>query len=200
MNRREASKTETRQLILTAARKMFMERKVSECTMRSIAREAGVSPASVVVHFRNKTVLLEEALFEDVEREVLAAKDSMPKEAPLLASFMHIYHHMFRYYDRKRELYRELIKCAVFSPADESPHLNRQMVDFLQFTGGMIEAGKATGTTLAHVDARTAATSLFSMYFYVLANFLRDPDVTVEMATDSLSAMMAQLFDGILAK
>ena len=34
--------------------------------MRGIAREAGVSAASVIVHFKNKTALLEEALYEDI--------------------------------------------------------------------------------------------------------------------------------------
>ena len=62
MNRREASKKETRQLILRAARRLFAQKGMEECTIRDIARKAGVSPASVVVHFKSKTALLEEAL------------------------------------------------------------------------------------------------------------------------------------------
>ncbi len=64
MDRRKASKFETRQLILSAAKKLFLEKGVEQCTMRAIATEAGVSAASVVVHFKNKIGLLEASLYE----------------------------------------------------------------------------------------------------------------------------------------
>lgn len=200
MNRREASKTETRQLILSAARKLFMEKKVEQCTMRSIAKEAGVSPASVVVHFKNKTALLEEALFEDIERVVGGAIASMPVDGNLLAGIMHIYGIMFTFYDKNRELYRTLLRSAAFESGDATPHLNRQMDDFLQFTGGMIEEQKEKGVVHPHVDARVAATSLFAMYFLVVIEFLRTPEMTVAMAETSLSAMMGQFFSGIMVE
>jgi AcrR family transcriptional regulator len=62
MNRREASKIETKNLILQAAKQLFRKKRVEECTMRTIAARAGVSPASVIVHFKSKIALLEEAL------------------------------------------------------------------------------------------------------------------------------------------
>ncbi len=197
MNRREASKHETRQLILNAARNQFKEKEFSECTMRSIAKEAGVSPASVVVHFKNKTALMEMALFEDIERVVGGAIDSMPPDADLLESMTHIYRIMFNFYDKKRELYRVLIRSVVFGLAGESPHLNRQTESFLEFTGGLIERRKKEGIIHAHVDSRIAANSLFGMYFFVVIDFLRTPERSVADAEKALSDMMGQFFSGI---
>jgi len=39
---------------------------MKECTLRDIAGELGVSPASIVVHFKTKTALFEEVLSADI--------------------------------------------------------------------------------------------------------------------------------------
>ena len=88
MNRREASKLETRRLILAAARKLFRSRGVAHSTMREIARTAGVSPASVVVHFKNKIALMEAALFEDIDRTIDAAVMSLPPDADMATGLL----------------------------------------------------------------------------------------------------------------
>ncbi len=54
MNRREASRTESRRLILKAARKPFGAQGMEACTIRNITTAAGVSPASVILHFKTK--------------------------------------------------------------------------------------------------------------------------------------------------
>ncbi len=95
MNRREAAKRETCSLILEAARELFMDLGVERCTMREIARKAGVSPASVVVHFKNKVALLEAALFEDIERNINRVFASLPPAGNLFARMMHIWRAMF---------------------------------------------------------------------------------------------------------
>ena len=53
--------------------------------MRAIAKEAGVSAASVVVHFKNKTALLEVALYEDIGRTIAQATASPPRKKDLLS-------------------------------------------------------------------------------------------------------------------
>ena len=112
MNRRQATKLETRKLILTAARKLFKSRGVAQCTMREIAKEAGVSPASVVVHFKNKIALMETALFEDIDRTIGKAVESLPPGADLADSLLHIWTAMFTFYDANRDLYRVLLSLC----------------------------------------------------------------------------------------
>ena len=198
MNRREASKSETRQLILNAAKKLFLEKGVEQCTMRGIAKEAGVSAASVVVHFKNKTALLEMALYEDIERTIAQAVASLPHEAGLLDRLMHIPQAMFSFYDTNRELYRALIRNTVFEPERDNPHLTRQLEQYLQFLGGLIEHEKALGNICPDVDVNIAAASLASLYIGVLISFYRNPKMTPQMALDMLAAMKWQYLTGIM--
>lgn len=198
MSRRDTTKEETRQLILDAARKLFQEKGPERCTMRDIARKAGVSPASVVVHFNSKTALLEVALYEDIERNIGRAVTTLPHSAPLLERFMHIARSMFGFYDGNRELYRVLIRNTAFEPEGENPYLTRQLQQYLQFFGAMIEQEKKRGIIRPEADVGIAASSFFSLYFGVLMEFLRNPDMTVDMALGLLAAAANQQLTGIL--
>lgn len=198
MSRRDTTKEETRQLILNAARKLFQEKGPERCTMRDIAREAGVSPASVVVHFNNKTALLEVALYEDIERNIGRAVATLPYSVPLLERLMHIARIMFGFYDDNRELYRVLIRDTAFEPKGKNPYLTRQLQQYLQFFGAMIEQEKKRGIIRPEADAGIAASSFFSLYFGVLMEFLRTPQMTVDMALGLLAAAAHQLLTGIL--
>jgi AcrR family transcriptional regulator len=199
MNRREASKLETRQLILSAAKKLFLEKGVGQCTMRGIAKEAGVSAASVVVHFKNKTALLELALYEDIDRTVARAIASLPSEADLLDRLMHISKAMYSFYNTNRELYRALIRNTVFEPVGNNPHLARQLEQYLQFLALMIEDEKAQGKVRTDVNADVAAASFASLHIGVLIRFYQNPEMTPQLASDMLAEMTQQYLTGIMA-
>lgn len=198
MSRREETKLETRQLILEAAKRLFHTKGPEKCTMRDIAKEAGVSPASVVVHFKNKTALLEVALYEDIERTIAEAVATMPREGAILDRLMHIAQCMYSFYGTDRELYRVLIRDTTFEPLSESSYLTRQLEHYLEFFGAMIEKEKAHGTVRPDADSRIAASSLFSLYFSALMEFLRNPDMTLDMALAWLSATARQHLTGIV--
>jgi AcrR family transcriptional regulator len=198
MSRRDTTKQETRQLILDAARKLFQEKGPERCTMRDIATEAGVSPASVVVHFNSKTALLEVALSEDIERNIGRAVAALPYSAPLLERLMHIARAMFGFYDGNRELYRVLIRDTAFEPEGENPYLTRQLHQYLRFFGAMIEQEKDRGIIRPDADAGIAASSFFSLYFGVLMEFLRNPDMSVNTALGLLATAAGQHLTGIL--
>ena len=197
MNRREASKTETKQLILSAAQKLFIEMGVEKCTMRAIAKEAGVSPASVVVHFKNKTALLEAALYGDIENTLSKAYLSMPERGDLLKRLMHLPAAMYAFYDSNRNLYRSLIRNTVFEPEEENPLLTQQMNDYMFFLGELIEHEKIRGKIRPDIDAHITASSLASLYFGVLILFFRNQELTPETAINMLTSMTSQYLKGI---
>jgi AcrR family transcriptional regulator len=58
--RRERERTDTRQKILEAARKMFLRNGYEATTMRAIAEEAEYTATAIYHHFRNKDALLTE--------------------------------------------------------------------------------------------------------------------------------------------
>jgi AcrR family transcriptional regulator len=200
MNRREAAKLETRQLILDAARNLFLTRGVETCTLREIAKAAGVSPASLVVHFKSKTALMETALYADIERNIGQAIATLPPEGDLHARIMHIWQAMFFFYDQNRDLYRTLIGNTVYQPDAESPHLAQQMNAFLEFVITMLQQEKELGNVYAHVDAKIAAYNFTALYFLALMGFFRDPTLSPQTAIATLGEMVQQYMEGIMTQ
>lgn len=197
MNRREASKKETRQLILKAARLLFAQKGMEECTIRDIAKKAGVSPASVVVHFQSKTALLEEALNRDIEKTLSGLITSMPDNLELLGRLLHLAKGFFKLYDQNRNLYRALIRHTIFEPAGETPHMTNLSERYLQFLAALIEKEKTRGLIRPEVETTVAAGAIFSLYLGALIMLFRQPEMTVEMVAAVLAAMTGQYLEGI---
>ncbi len=197
MNRRQASKNQTRQLILKAARRLFPRKPLEECTIRDIAREAGVSPASVLVHFKSKTALLEEALKRDIEGALTELIASMPTDQELLESLMHLAAGFFRFYDQNRELFRALIRHTIFEPVGETPSIHNISEQYLGLLAGLVEGDRARGLIRPDVDATVAAGAIFSLYLGALTLLFRRPDMTVDQVTEALAAMTIQYLQGI---
>jgi AcrR family transcriptional regulator len=197
MNRRQASKQETRQLILTAARLLFARKGMEECTIRDIAQAAGVSPASVVVHFKSKTALLEEALNQDIEKTLAALIVSMPEEQGLLERLLHLATGFFQLYDQNRSLYRALIRHTIFEPTGETPHMTKLSERYIQFLAGMIEEEKARGLIRPDVDSQVAAGAIFSLYLGALIMLFRQPEMPLETVAGVLAAMTGQYLIGV---
>jgi len=198
MNRREASKKETKRLILKAARTLFARKGMEECTIRDIAGKAGVSPASVVVHFKSKTALLEEALCGDIESAFSELAASMPEDLELLARLMYLSKGFFRLYDKNRDLYRALIRSTVFEPSGETPIMSNLSEQYIQFLSRIIEEQKTRGGIRPEVDPRIAAASIFSLYMGALITLLRMPEMTVDMVSNILATMTSQYLEGII--
>ena len=197
MNRREASKTETRQLILKAARRLFAQKGMDDCTIRDIARKAGVSPASVVVHFKSKTALLEEALNRDIGKAMAELIASLPKDLALLERLMHLAKGFFRLYDHNRNLYGAFIRQTIFEPAGETPDLSRLSEQYILFLSGMLEEEKIRGNIMEEVNTEVAAGGIFSLYIGALIMLFRRPEITVEMVAEVLAAMTEHYLKGI---
>ncbi|MHB8068970.1 MAG: TetR/AcrR family transcriptional regulator [Desulfobaccales bacterium] len=197
MNRREASKQETRQLILQAARLLFAQKGPEDCTIRDIAKQAGVSPASVVVHFQSKTALLEEALHRDIDQTLSALLASMPPELSLLERLLHLATGFFRLYDTNRNLYRALIRHTIFESASETPHMTRLTARYIQILGGLVEEEKTRGLIKPEVDSQVASGAIFSLYLGALILLFREPAMSVAMVAEVLAAMTGQYLQGI---
>lgn len=200
MNRRQASKQETRRLIMAAARKLFLEKTVDDCTMRAIAKEAGVSAASVVVHFKNKRALLEATLGEDIDRTTATAIATFPRKGSLVDRLTHIWLAMYTFYDTNRDLYRTLIRSTIFEPEDQTPFLTGITITFFDFLQELIETEKSCGRMDLAVDADMMSKALFSLYFGVLIMFYRDPEMTPQDAAALVAGMTRQTLAGLVTK
>ncbi len=197
MNRREASKKETRRLILKTSSKLFAKKGMEECTIRDIAKKAGVSPASVVVHFKSKTALLEEVLSGDIGKVLSELIASMPKSAEFPDQLMHLAKGMLRFYDKNRNLYRALLRYTIFEPVSETPNMSRQSEEYIQFLSRLIEEQKAGGMIRPEVDPTVAAVSIFFLYLGALTVLFRMPEMPAETIADGLASMTDQYLKGI---
>lgn len=200
MTRRDDSKAETRELVLNAAHSLFWNKGVDKCTMRDIAKEAGVSPASIIVHFKNKTALLEVALYGEIEKTVAKALATLPSDKGLHAVLMHIVSVMLSFYDKNRELYRILVRDTFFEPDQESPSIAQLDEKYLKFIATLIDQEKDIGTVRTGIDSYLAASSIFYHYIGVLRDFLRNPELSVPKAVERLSATLQQHLAGILVR
>lgn len=199
MNRREASKTETRRLILKAARRLFRTKGVEQCTMRAVAKKAGVSAATVILHFHSKTSLLEVAITEDIEQALQKALATMPEKADLLVRLMHIPSAMFSFYASDRPLYRALIRSTILEPEEDNPHITQQLNEYFSYLAQIIEHEQKRGNVRKDVGPDTAVFCVSALYIGVLIHFFRNPGITPQMATDMLKSMTSQYLRGILS-
>jgi AcrR family transcriptional regulator len=197
-NRREIAKAETRELILKAARAMFLEKGVDQCTMRGIAKAAGVSPASIIVHFKNKTSLLEVALNDEITSTVMVAIQSFPEEEDLLTRLLHTSRCMFAFYDNNRDLYRSLLKHTLLEPEINNPHITKELDNYIRFITCLIEDEQKKGALINGTDPHIAAMSVAGLYIGVLIMFFRDPSITPDAASVMLEQMTATCLTGIL--
>jgi AcrR family transcriptional regulator len=101
----------------------------------------------VVVHYKSKTALLEEALVGDIREAMVGLVASIPEGADLLARFMHLSKGMLRFYDRDRNLYRALVKLTIFEPVSDTPGMTKQSEEYVQFLAKMVEEEKAAGVS-----------------------------------------------------
>jgi AcrR family transcriptional regulator len=99
--RRVREKQATRQLILDAARELFVESGYDEVTMRKIAERIEYSPTAIYVHFADKDALMTELSMCDF-REFTAAFERVPANADPAA--------------RLRDLGRALVQFAFDHP------------------------------------------------------------------------------------
>ena len=200
MNRREASKLQTRNLILKAAKKLFHENGVEKTTMRAIAIAAGVSPASVVVHFKNKIGLLEVVLHEDIETTMSKAIEQAPPDTDLMGLASMIPWAMFSFYEKDKPLYSALIRNTIIENPENCPHLHRQMIEYVGRWVDLVDLEKAKGRVRADIDSKIAAEAFTALYFGVLTQFFSRPEMTAATATEKLTAMTGQYLTGILTE
>ena len=198
MTRRDDSKAETRKLILHAAHHLFWEKGPDKCTVRDIAREARVSPASIIVHFKNKTALLEETLYEEIENALAKALATLPSEKGLHAVLIHIASGLLSFYDNNRELYRILVRDTFFEPVHIGPVIGQLDEKYINFIVTLIDLEKEIGKVRADVNSALAASSLLYLYLGVLRIFLTDHKLSVTEAVTNLSAIIEQYLVGLI--
>lgn len=114
MARREEQKEQTRLRLLAAAREVFEAQGFAAANLRLIARQAGVAPGTIFVHFRDKHDLLHAALFEDLAAALAAALEQ-PAGDSLEAWLAQLTDRMLAYYETRPVLSRVLLQESLLA-------------------------------------------------------------------------------------
>lgn len=198
MSRRSAAKAETRRLVLGAAQSLLRETGVEGCTMRRIGERAGVAPATVLVHFKNKVALLEAVLCEAIEAQFEAATASLPTDGGFGGRFVHLAAAFLSLYHEDRDLYRALIRDTSFEPENVDSPIGALNKRFLGFVAREVGKEQRAGRVRPTADPVMAASALFSLYLGTLMHFLRTPELEPATAVALLRVMVSDFLNGIL--
>lgn len=80
--------TETREKIIQAADRLFLEKGYQSTTFKDICREAHVNQGSIFYHFKTKDELLRQAAILECERNLSAVLHILPENAPPYMKFL----------------------------------------------------------------------------------------------------------------
>ena len=97
-NRRAENKARTRQKVLEAAKRLFMQRGYEGATMRDIAADAGLSTGALFANFADKADLFNEVILQDFElqhekiAQALAGAESVKDKIMAMMSAGYAFH------------------------------------------------------------------------------------------------------------
>ena len=161
MTTRQEQKEQTRSIIRENAKQLFISQGFAQTTMRQIATRAGVALGTSFVHFKDKQAILEDILFEDIERVVSQAFATLAGDKEPLEQFLHLAKQLYSYYIKNLELSRELLKNNFFNPSMEND-FSKQINDFITAISQIIKAGQEknsiTTAPLLHTPSPPEAT------------------------------------------
>lgn len=183
---RQAQKAETRAALMAAARDLFAERGFEATTLKAVADRAGVAVGTVFVHVPDKGALLVEALHDDLDRVLTAARAGLPAEPR--AQILHMAGALYRYYAQNPALSAVLIKESLVAPLPEGSSSDQVLRGFLaQVAGALV----AAGLLRPGVSPLEGATTFFAIYLITLLGGLRAP----AMDPDAMTAQLDRLLD-----
>jgi AcrR family transcriptional regulator len=169
---RGQQKAETRQRILEAAKSVFESAGFEKATMRIIAEKARVSPGSIIHHFKDKSELLYEVLYQDLE--AIAQEKAAVVQGDPVASVMLVFSPYFSYYKLKPELSRVLLKESLFAEGSWQ----------LRFRAQTENAGTQVLRIISHYrknsDVKYSAASVISFYYFSILYWISEPEMDPE--------------------
>ena len=173
MGLRERKKLIRLQLIVAAARDLFINKGFSNTTIQDIAAEADVGLGTLYLYAKSKEDLLVMVFKDDILRMIETSYASIPADAPLLDQLMVFFDVLIRYHAHAQVLSRTVLKELSFSTTEQ----RRQDIDQItQSTYSklmkLIERARRDKRVSKEMYTGTMAWSAFALYYHLLQGFL----------------------------
>jgi AcrR family transcriptional regulator len=169
---RADQKAATRARILEAARSRLESIGFEATNIRDVARDAGVSPGTVILHFKDKQELLHTALFDDLERTWAAAK-RRAKRRDLEGDLVGLAKAFFAYYAARPALSRALLRESLFASPPFSERFAAQVAEVHAHVASLAAEAVARGELDERVDPALLGATFFSFYYFALLAWLQ---------------------------
>ena len=191
----------TRDSILDAAEKLFVEQGVSRTTLQHIATEAGVTRGAIYWHFDDKSALFN-AMMERVTLPFECALSSLGKSdaATVLSDVRQFFVEIFRVTETNPQARRVLeiasLKVEFISEMDASRVRRRQSKEELtQQVVERLQLAQNAGLIRPEVEPQLVATGLWALMDGLIRNWMFEP--TAFSLIDLGDKMVATMLEGI---
>lgn len=164
---RVESKELTRKRVLEAARARLEEVGFEATNIRDVATRAGVSAATVIVHFGDKKQLLHAAFFEDFAATWGRVRER-ERSNVLARDLGAIANGFFDYYAANPKVSRELLRESLFAEPPWQARFVGQVAEVQARIVELVEAARERGEVEASLDANVLGASFFSFYYFAL--------------------------------
>lgn len=196
--RRALQKEKTRALLLACARELFEEQGFEATSTRALAKRAGVSVGTVFAHFPDKPSIVAAAFYEDIERTLTEAFDTLPADAAVLEQLMHVAGALFAYYNAQHpSLSRALLREAMLGQSAWSERLDAQAQSFIMRLAALIQRGQERGELREDAAAVEVAGAFFSMYVMVVLAGVNGFYSGVDQQVQALRRSARLLWEGV---
>ena len=152
-----------------------------------------IGKGSTDIYSRPSAMYLEDLLYRDLSATISAAKKNLPSNKDLDSVLAHVVFAILNYYDKDRNIYKQLIRNTLSKPKNITPQLNRLLDDQLSFIAYFIELLKIKGRVSEKLDSKRMASSVYDIYMDVLYNFLNHPEIRVSDAIENFSTSLRTL-------
>jgi len=204
VRRTRADAQGTREAILDAAQRMFLERGVSRTSLQQIASAAGVTRGAIYWHFRDKSDLFS-AMLDRVRLPLSDLADAYRQDGghrdpvEMLEKLCGLALAKLDENETYRNVYIILATRCEFA-GEMNPAFERQLAIDCENLGKVeqdfVEA-RELGLLAAHVDPRVATLSLYSLMHGIYETWLRAPE-SYDIRADG-AAMLRLFFQGLRA-
>jgi AcrR family transcriptional regulator len=193
---RRLSREARRRQILDAAIEVFARRGFRGTTTRRLASEAGVSEATIFLHFPTKRDLYRAILEEKIGSQAdLRAELAAGVDRPLKETLVRIARHMLRRHRRDRSLLRLLLYSALEEHELARRFFREQMHGPFRQLVELLERAQARGEIERDVDVEMAARAFVGLILHeVLARDLFAGGLRPSLSIDRVVETYVQIY------
>lgn len=164
LTRRAQAKLQTRDRVLEAAKRLFVERGYEAATIRDIAQAAGMSTGAVFANFTDKSHLFHEVMAADLDSQFLIVGDVVNQQRPIEDLLVEFFSVGYRLHLDQLPLLQAAASLAwsqgLAGPLGERPQYGRA----LPLLQEVLEKGIARRELLANIDTDLIASMLWDAY------------------------------------